>query len=457
MSRQRAIVIGGSVAGLLAGLAAAEHYDEVIVIERDELDAGFEARKGVPQGKHVHALLSAGLSMASEFVPDLKDQLLAKGCCVTDPVRDVPFMGTEGWRVRVASKVKTIGFRRPIFESTLRENLLRLQNSNVRVGAVESILSDGTRHTVIGVRLRGGERLESDLVIDATGRGSKAGRWMEELGYPAPDEMHVRVFLGYATQLVRVPEDALLEEIRGVAAVPHPGHTRGGVLLEVDGGLHMLTAIGMARDYPPGDRVGLLSHCDLAPAAVFGEIARRCEPMSDIATYRMPGNQRRLWEAVARRPKGFLVTGDAVASFNPVYGQGMTQAMQAAITLRDCLSESDDDRTLPTRFQMKLSSSTADAFAVSSTADSAYEGAEMIGFTPPDEETVAYFVKLEQLATEDPVVSAELFASHFEQDPDRLLSDEMKARVKAWIEEGSPIKHSRGNSIPPVVHMTARG
>ncbi|MBS1895512.1 MAG: tryptophan 7-halogenase [Actinobacteria bacterium] len=456
MSRQRAVVAGGSIAGLFASMAAAEHFDQVIVIDRDDLEDGAKGRKGAPQGKHVHALLSAGLDAACEFVPDLRDQLTAKGCSIIDQIREVPFMSRFGWRALADSGIKTYNFRRPLFEAVVRENLGRKPHCTIRVGAVAGLLTDEARGVVTGVRLADGETVEADLVIDATGRGSQAGKWIEELGYSAPGVMQLRAFMGYATQIVQAPDANLAEGIRGMAAMPYPGHHRGGLVLEVDNGVHIVTAVGMVRDYPPADRDELLAYLDQAPSPALGALVRACEPLSDVATYRMPGSQRRLWEQLERRPGGFVVLGDAVGSFNPIYGQGMTQAAKAAVELRDCLRESEADGDLPQRFQSRLSGLTAPAFAIASTADSFYEGVELENVTIPDDpEAMKYMEALEQLATGDTEIAVAMFRAHSEMDLELLGTEGIRTKVADWIGGGRTVAPFDPNQIPKLSDFAA--
>ena len=455
MSRERAVVVGGSVAGLLAALAASEHFDEVLVVERDELGFSAQARKGVPQGRHVHGLLSIGMEMACEFIPDLREQLLREGCSIFDQIRDMPTMTSQGWRLRAESTVKTIGFRRPLFDSVLYRNISALPNGQIEVGAVAGLLASEDGSVVTGVRTRAGKEIPADLVIDATGRGSQAAKWIEQLGYEGPAEMQVRCFMGYATRLVKVPEGLLDGETAGIISMPFPGHHRGGILIAADSGYHILTAAGMARDYPPSDDDAFLKYLDQAPAPVIGSYARECEPVSDIATYHQPGNRRRLWERLARRPRGFIVTGDAVASYNPVYGQGMTQAAKGAVVLRDCLRENDDPMTLPERFQAGLAAFTDEAFNVSAMADTFYEGAELENVERPKASDYTYLTTLEQLATEDPEVLVTLATAQYSMRLEDLESDELRAKAAAWTESGRSVTNTDGSTLPPVTVAAA--
>ena len=55
-----AIVIGGSITGLVTARVLADHFARVTIVERDRFPDQPEFRKGVPQSRHLHALLERG-------------------------------------------------------------------------------------------------------------------------------------------------------------------------------------------------------------------------------------------------------------------------------------------------------------------------------------------------------------------------------------------------------------
>lgn len=453
MTRDRVVIVGGSVAGLVAALAAAETFDQVIIIERDELEFSAEPRRGVPQGNQVHALLSAGMDSLLEFIPDLPEQLAAEGCSRFDQVRDVATWSGVGWRQRLESGIETVGFRRPLFESVVRRNVLKRKNCEIRVGSVIGLRASTDGSVVTGVDIEGQQPVEADLVIDATGRASQAPKWFEGLGYERPDEVHVRCQMGYAARLVRVPEGVLPPQLFGLNALPFPGHHRGGLLFAADNGLWVLAAAGGARDYPPRDEDAFLEYLDGAPVSVIGQVARQCEPVGPIGTYRMPGNQLRLWQKLARRPRRFVVTGDAVGSYNPVYGQGMTQSAKAAVILRDSLAAVDDLDNLADYFQAELGKFATFACDTSGKPDSLYDGVHLINFEPWDADAVARATALEQLATEDPVVTLKVSRAQLGMRPEELDSPELAFMVEQRMRLGRPSANRNGSTIPPLVEL----
>lgn len=455
MSRNRAVIIGGSVAGLVAALAAAESFDQVIIIERDELEFSAEPRRGVPQGNQVHGLLMAGMGFAQEFIPDLPEQLAAAGCSRFDQVRDVATWTGIGWRQRLESGIETFGFRRPLFESVVRRNVLERANCEIRVGSVVGLraLADGS--VVTGIDIEGQEPLEADLVIDATGRASQSPKWLESLGYERPEETHVRCQMGYAARLVHVPDGVLPDGLFGLNALPYPGHHKGGLLFIADNGLWVLAGAGAARDYPPREEEAFYDYLDQAPVPVIGEVARQCEPAGPIGTYRMPGNQLRLWHKLGRRPGRFIVTGDAVGSYNPVYGQGMTQSAKGAVILRDSLAAIDDLDLLADRFQVEFGKFATFACETSGKPDSLYDDVKLINFERWDADEVARATALEQLATENPAVTLKASKAQLGMRPEELDSPELIAMVDDRMKSDQPSSNSDGSTIPPLVELAS--
>ncbi len=446
-----AVVIGGSIAGLTVTRALSESFDRVTIVDRDELPDAVEHRPGVPQSKQLHVLLPLGTQVMEEFFPGFQHELSELGCPTFDEVKDTPWFGRQGWRARRESDVKLIGFRRPLLEQVVRRRVRAIGNVDVLHATVTGLAGsdDGARVTGVTVAgLDGTAAIEADLVVDASGRGSKSPRWLEQLGYERPEEQHIRAYYGYASRFVRVDEDKMPYGLRGVITMPFPGNTRGGVFMQSDNGLYTCCAMGAMRDYPPTDEEGFMEFLREAPTPLLAQMAELSEPVTEINAYQHPGNQRLLWERMERRPRGFIPIGDAVASFNPIYGQGMTVAALEASKLRDRIAMLGGDLdALPDAFMDDLTASCEFPFSIAAGSDANYPGATFVNAEPPPPEEAEFFAAAEQVATEDPEIARDILHATGWFEPELLASPDLVAKVAAWKAAGREVT----NNDPAVV------
>jgi 2-polyprenyl-6-methoxyphenol hydroxylase-like FAD-dependent oxidoreductase len=376
-----AVVIGGSMAGLLAARVLAGHVERVTVVERDALPDAADQRKGVPQGRQLHVLLPRGRDILDRLFPGFSRELEAAGAVPIRVPADVPILTPAGWLDQRAPGWAALSASRPLFDVTARRRLRRLPGVTFLEGCeVTGLHPSEDGRAVDGVlvrRLDTGEAtlLGADLVVDASGRGSRAPAWLTELGYPSPDRTEVDPDIAYATRVVRIP-DGSTADWKGVMLTSQPPDMpRTGYLIPIEGRQWMVAVMGAGGQHPPTDEEGYAAFLRSLRHPVIAEAVEQAEPVTPIRGHR--GTVNRWWhfERLSRWPDRFMVLGDAVCAFNPVYGQGMSTAAVAAETLDACLL--DQRRRQPAgrldgmaaRFQRQLARHNADPWSLSTGED----------------------------------------------------------------------------------------
>jgi 2-polyprenyl-6-methoxyphenol hydroxylase-like FAD-dependent oxidoreductase len=355
MIGQHAIVLGASMAGLLAARVLGDFYTTVTVVERDTLDDAAVVRRGVPQGRHIHGLLMRGAQAVEELFSGLLDELADDGAAVFDgtDLSKLYFCmnGHVAVRIGTAPGIRVYNATRPFLECHVRRRVRAIPNITFLDDhdVIDICLEVGGRVTgarVVNRSSRVESTLKADLVVDATGRGARTPALLKRLGYAPPVEDEVVVNLMYSSQLLRLPSDSLHES--GLIISPVPGRPTGVALSKCENDTVFFTVFGMAGNDPPTDLSGMCAFAEgFTPAHVLAAV-RSAEPKGQVAQHRFPSSRWRRYDKARRLPDGLLVVGDAVCSFNPIYAQGMTVAALEALVLRDCLSRGAND--LPRRF-----------------------------------------------------------------------------------------------------------
>jgi 2-polyprenyl-6-methoxyphenol hydroxylase-like FAD-dependent oxidoreductase len=347
---RHALVIGGSMAGLLTARVLARHFDLVTIIERDHLPETPVGRKGLPQARHVHILLAQGRNILEQLFPGFQAELLGAGAQLIDVTADVEWFGPTGWSQRFRSGITTPACSRDLLDWTIRRRL-RAEYPQVQFHDethVVHLITNTERTRVTGVEVRhqaveGTAVIEADLIVDASGRQSHGPQWLGELGYPAPQESVISAFTGYASRIVARQPDRSWAGLLMQPLPPH--HRRGGVVLPLDDHRWIVTLSGAGRDYPPTDEEGFLAFAQSLRHPLLYETLRATEPLSPIVGSRSTENRLRHYERLAAQPEGFILIGDAVCALNPVYGQGMSAAALGAVKLDRVLREFADGGT----------------------------------------------------------------------------------------------------------------
>ncbi|MFJ2818885.1 MULTISPECIES: FAD-dependent monooxygenase [unclassified Streptomyces] len=338
---RRAVVIGAGLAGVLAAAALAPAVDEVVVLDSDELPDGPVHRRGLPQGRHAHLFMTGGLAAMDDLLPgvDIRRLLLDAGAHEIDAARDMVARTTEGWLPRWRHDgPRVLSCSRALVDWVVRDAVLRTTGARIRNARATELLGDAGR--VRGVRAwdqDGDTDLAADLVVDASGRGSRIVRWLDVLGVRGVEERSVDTGLVNATRVYRTPAGAERFPLTVIHADPYSGRPgRSGMVMPIEGDRWMVSLGGTRGGEPPSDADGFLRYALELADPVVGRLISGAEPLTDVHLSRSTSNARRYLEKVRDWPEGLVVLGDALATFNPNYGQGMSvAALEAGVLARE--------------------------------------------------------------------------------------------------------------------------
>ncbi|MGX1490034.1 2-polyprenyl-6-methoxyphenol hydroxylase-like FAD-dependent oxidoreductase [Streptomyces tendae] len=400
------MVLGGSHTGMLAAQALAGSADRVVVVERDVLPSGPDPRKGLPQSRHVHLLWSGGVRALEELLPGIGADLRAAGARRAPITTDMVALSPRGWFRRWPESHHIVLAGRDLLDATVRSRVLADERIELLDGTeVVDLLGDA--RAVTGVRLRGRDgresTLEAGLVVDATGRGSAAPRWLAALGLPAPVRREVDSGLAYASRLYLAPEPARDGfPVVNVQADPRAGGPgRAGVLLPIEHGRWLVTLSG-TRGGEPGtsdEEFARFAREELRHP-VIGELIERAEPLTGVAFTRTTANRRHSYERMPDWPENLTVLGDALAAYNPVYGHGLSVGAQSALILRETVRRYGWGAAgLARRVQKAVARPVGAAWDLAIGQDVFYPGATETGPTLRDRLVAGYVDRLMHTAT----------------------------------------------------------
>ncbi|MGW3627613.1 FAD-dependent monooxygenase [Streptomyces sp. NPDC000880] len=337
-----AVVLGGGLAGILAA-SALSNYAHVTVVERDTLPRAATPRKGSPQARHAHLLWSGGAEAIEALVPGTLQRLLDRGAHRVPLPTGMVAYSPRGWFRRWDESHYMMLASRDLLDWTVRERVLASEQVTV-VERAEVLGLEGTAGTVTGVRIRRGDGTETvltaDLVIDTTGRASRAPEWLAHLGYAPPKEEEVNSRLVYASRVYRAPEKARagfpVVNVQADSRSSGPG--QAGTVLPIEDGRWLVTLSGTRGGEPTKDPEAFEPFARRLRHPIVADLIANAEPLTEVSVTRNTGNCRRFYEKLTAWPEGFVVIGDAVAAYNPIYGHGMSVAAQSVAAILETVS-----------------------------------------------------------------------------------------------------------------------
>jgi len=449
-----AIIIGGSLAGLLASRVLAKHFDRVSIVERDFFPEQPAPRPGIPQSRHLHILLNRGKIILEELFPGLENELVAAGSPRLNP-KSIGWFSPAGWAPQFSPDINDlIMFSRDLLDWQIRRRLA--ENTNVHFlegGTVTGFLANASRTEIAGISVRfrdrhnpgniHAENLYADLVVDAGGKISKTPQWLKSLGWEPPQETVINAFVGYASRIYKCR--GKLSDTAPVFVSPGPPfRTRGGAIFPIEGNRWLVGFAGGDRDYPPTDEAGFLEFARSLPTPTIYHAIKDAEAITPIYSYRGTENRLRHYDRLPRYPENLIIIGHAVCAFNPVYGQGMTVAALDAQMLDRCLQKQRErypkgDLTgFARQFQEKLAKLHNIPWTFAISQDSRYRGSTGAKLNLATRLTIDYMdLVLKVLVGDAKVCQAFLEVLHMIESPAVLFNPSIAVKAIGQLVTGS--------------------
>jgi 2-polyprenyl-6-methoxyphenol hydroxylase-like FAD-dependent oxidoreductase len=345
-----------------------------------------------------------GRQILESLFPGLQEEMMLCDAPLFDMGNDIAWLTPQGWGIKFKADVEFLSFTRPLLDLQVRRRL----RTNPRIRVMENSqaigLVTGQSHCIAAALIKDGSsntlQIPADLIVDATGRASRAPEWLRLLGYDAPEEIVVNAHIGYASRLYRIPENFTADWKCMILQAAPPAIKRGGLIFAVEGNRWLLTLIGGGRDYPPKEEEAFLDFTRSLQDPAIYEAVKRATPLTPIKTHRGTENRLRRFDKLTNQPQNFVVLGDAYCAFNPVYGQGMTIAAMGAMALDQCLRERKSGN-LATRFHKKLAQVTDAPWMMATSQDYRYRETEGGALTLKNRFMHRYMDQILKLATFD--------------------------------------------------------
>ena len=452
---ERVAIIGASIAGLLAARILHESYGEVVLLDRDALHDGAASRKATPHAVHPHGLLAKGREVLECLFPGLTDSLVAQGALRGDIGMEVAVDANGERFAAQPTGIVGLAVSRLALEAEIRRRVRALPCVRL-LTQVEVLAPAYENGRVTGLRVQscdGGqpEVIPAALVVDCSGRSSHTPMWLGKWGYEPPEEERVQIGLAYTSAYFEREE--VRPALAAVIGAATPSLPRPSILLAQEpsgegGQLRWVAGVGgYEGDHVDATREAMAKRAREINSPEIAALAENGKMIGRPMQYRMPYSWRRRYEKLRRFPTGYLVLGDALASFNPIYGQGMTVATCEAVALREATESGMDG--LASRF-FKAAAKVIDIpWQVSVGADLALE--QVPGPRPfPINLINAYVGRVQRVAVQDPrVAGAFIKVMHMIEPPPSLFAPAIAWRVVRGVRSKAVVAPT---SLGPIAH-----
>jgi len=454
-TKQFAIVIGGSIAGLLAARVLSDHFERVTIVDRDAFPDSPEPRKGAPQAAHVHVLLRRGLLIMRQLFPHLDDDLTQAGALSIDWTRDLVTFTPAGWNPRFASERVTRTCSRGLLEQLIRRQIAAIKNitTEARCEAIAPLVAE-SRSAFTGLKVQYRDRSENaavelpaDLVVDASGRTSKGLNWIAALGYAVPDETVINAHVGYATQVYCRPPNFNTGWKAMMVRTRPPFGLRGGLIYPVENDQWIINLAGASDERPPTDEALFMDFIKNLVHPALYDAVKDAEPVSPMYTYQRTENRLHHFERLTRWPDNFIMLGDAACAFNPTYGQGMSVAALEAQALDQWLSASQS--TLA--FQQQLMKVVRNPWLMATNEDSRLphvEGAMPSRFDKINQRYIDEFIRM--CATDPQALEVFMGVTQMTKPPTAMLAPTLAFKVMRRMIKHVPLQGKATDPIPAI-------
>lgn len=355
----KAIVIGGSMAGKFAAKALSTSFKEVIIIEAGERWDGKSLRKRVPQSNHPHVLLKGGENAIEELFPNITNELIEAGSIINNFTRDLKWHQFGLWKQPFIGEVHMIQQSRPLLEWHIQKRIHQISNITIKYETlVKGLLVDAKLNKVCGVKVKyletnTQEEVHADLVVDASGFGSKSIEWLREYEIEVQEEK-VRIDLFYATKMFKLKENEKLDCCNVLMSPSFPDNPYGVLIQTIEDNRYFVTFSGYTNEKAPQTDDEFYDFAENLSISNVTDFLNKAEGITDIKTYKIPYQVRRRFDLVNNVPEGLLVVGDAQCRFDPVFGQGVSVAAMEAHQLQLLLQDRKHlDKTFTQQFYKK--------------------------------------------------------------------------------------------------------